>query len=510
MSDPGQPGTWQFLGLWDGEVLNPGATLDRLPDSDHDAAMLICAERPGELHYAVGTGTWHIWDGRCHAPDTSGYSGRLISDYAQRARIVLERAASEIRMDVRGSMEPDASEAQIREAIADRMKPWDRQIKYHAGLLRTAGHSALHKMLQVMCGCDDASLAERHPGWLNTASGTVDLATGLVRPHDPRDLITYCLDVPYLGGRPWERCPRFLALAARMCGGDLDVMWCLIELLGYALLGDNREQKIIYLSGDTGSGKSKLLHIVRTVLGALGHESQADLITVVRHGRNARTENSIRGRRLLTITETSAFMLTEEAQLKRLTGESVISVNQHYARTELKTPVTWTIFVATNQMPTLTNFDDAMRRRIIVIPTGAGLREHEMNPRVAEQILAAESEGIASLLVQACGQYLRRGSLMIPHVVAMATDRYAQEQNTVANFLAECADLIMPNGSGPAVVAMSAAWSAYERWARGGSKLGRNEFYEHMSRQPGVSRNDAMRRFEGLRLKDLTLMPWSP
>jgi putative DNA primase/helicase len=277
------------------------------------------------------------------------------------------------------------------------------------------------------------------------------------------------------------------------------VAWFMLRLLGYALLGDNREQRVVFIAGPSGSGKSKLLHIVTDVLGPLAAESDADLICVTRHGRNARTENSVRGMRMVTITETSERMNIEEGQLKRITGESVIAVNQHYAKRTMQAPVTWLIFVATNEMPSLAGFDDAIRRRMIVIPGGPGVAVP--NPVIDREILAAEREGILALLAQSCAAYFRDG-LKMPAQVQVTTDAYAAECDTVTQFLAECCDPAPSlNGHVPPHVMMSTAWRQYREWAGGGARLGRSAFYAALASQPGVARNDVSRRFEGITWK---------
>lgn len=489
----GQPGTWQYLAFWSGGVIDPDATLRDLPADDVHTAIALMNELNGYVHYAHGSGTWYLWDGRCHRPAVSGEQGRLISDYALRMRRMLEAARQIVFERAERGLPATAGEAALKRAREQAWAPFEPAAKYAAGLLKAGPRAALLTVLADHAGIADEEMEERNPGLLNFANGTVDLGTGFIRPHNPADMITYCLDVNY---QPGSRCERFLALAHRMLGGDTAVLWYLLKLAGYALLGDNREQKIIFINGPTGSGKSQFLYILTEVLGALAHSSQPDLITVVRHGRNARTENSIRGARVITITETSQYMNIEEAQLKRLTGEAMISVDQHYAKTELKTPVTWLIFVATNQLPTLTNFDAAMRRRIIVIPGGPTIPDELMDTRIAAKILSAEREGILALLVAGCAEYCRTGTISDwPLAVQMATESYQTEQNTVANFVA---DTMVIGGWSADGIHQQDTWRAYQDWSTGSSRLGRNEFYEHLRKVPGMNYDDASRRFRGV------------
>jgi putative DNA primase/helicase len=492
MSAPerGRPGTWQYLGFWlDGRLHLP-STLAALPVNETDAALALSGEYRGGLHYAVSSAEWHLWDGQSHAPDMSGELEKLCMAYALRYRNLIETARSRVLEQVSEQL-PDAAMAAINQAFTREWERWEPKAKYGASLRKAAGQTALLRQLGVTCGVADEHMAERNPGLLNVASGTLNLATLEQRRHAIGDLITYCLPVPY---NPEARCPQFQAMLRRMCGGNNDIALYLVKLLGYSLLGDNREQKIVFLSGATGSGKSQLLHIIAEVLGPLAHASQADLICLVRHGRNARTENSIRNKRLVIITETSSFMNIEESQVKRLTGEPWISVNQHYAKREIMTPVTWLIWVATNNMPSLVNFDEAMRRRIIVIPCGPGVPDWEMDPSLPRKILSTEREGILALLAWGARQYFLDGHLAMPEAVAWETERYAVQQDTVAAFVA---DTMTVGGWGNGIP-QSEAWETYRRWATGQSHLGRNEFYARLRSQDGVSYNAVSRRFENV------------
>jgi len=476
-----------------------------VPCNDREAARLIASSEllQDKLHYGAGSGTWYLWDGTCHRPDDGGVTGQAVLWFADRWRAELEawRAAYHQRtwLDLGLEADPRAVKTELE-------KRWkadghDQRTTYVWGLARSGGHKALMHMLSVVCSVPDSLFDEQHPRWLNCRNGTVNLETGAIKPHDPSDMLTYCVPVAY---KPQEsaRCPRFWQLAWRMAGGDYEVAAYVVLALGYALLGENPEQLIFFIDGPTKSGKSVLLTVARAILGPLAHESQAELICVPKGGnRNARTENSIRGKRLITITETSAFMHIDEGQLKRLTGEAIISVNQHYAKTELKTPVTFTGFVAANDLPSLLNFDDAMGERISVVPGGPTIPAGERDKRLAEKIIAEEGESVLAFLVKACVEYHRSG-LVMPHAVRMKTDRYRGQQDTVANFIADCCIMVPPGwGQVTAQIQMTDAWAAYRRWARGEIRLGKQAFFDHMARQPGVTKVDngsRARRFEGL------------
>lgn len=498
-AERGPRGSWAYLAFWRDGALDLAETLEHLPANDLDAAVILALQYGGELHHIADMSAWHIWDQRCHAADRSDRAARLVHACAAMAGQLLDNCRDAVRQRVVLQMGIGADVQAVRRAVEAAWKPWEPAAKYLAGLKRAAGAAALRKTLAEVCGVSADDMAEKHPRWLNCANGTVDLVTRELRPHNPADMITYCVPADY---RPQARCPLFWSLVLRACGGDYDVAEYLVKAIGYALLGENPEQLIFFIDGPTKSGKSVLLAVARSVLGELAHESQAELITVVRHGRNARTENSIRGKRLITITETSSFMHIDEGQLKRLTGEPVISVNQHYAKTEIKAPVTWTPFVATNEMPSLTNFDDALRERIVVIPGGPTIPPEQRDKHLAERITATEREGVLAMLVAGCAEYHRSG-LEMPLAVQVKTGQYRGEQDTVTNFIADTCIMLngaQVNGVRPGIP-MPQVWTAYRRWARGETHLSRNEFYEQMGRQPGVVRVDnggSVRRFDGI------------
>src|SRR6516165_8404300 len=115
------------------------------------------------------------------------------------------------------------------------------------------------------------------------------------------------------------------------------------------------------LTGTPPNGKTTLLRVLSAVLGALAHKAEPTLICKTRDNRNAREEHSVRGVRAITISETSAGIHIDEAQLKRLTGEADITTHQHYGVSKNRTAVTWLIIIGTNDMPSILHLDAGLR-----------------------------------------------------------------------------------------------------------------------------------------------------
>jgi P4 family phage/plasmid primase-like protien len=487
--------------MWDGRDINLAATRATMPANDLDAAMMLRAERPGELHYVPPWSTWHLWDGQCHRPDDGGESGVIVLDLADRYALALETCRQQLINEIQDSYPPDQQEKELETAWA----LWAAPVKYAAGLRKARGQSDLEKVMIRASPVPPAYLEDTHPEWINHLGGTTDLRTGATWPHRPSDLLTYCL--PVLPGTVWD-CPRFLNMIERVSGGSGAVAEYLMRVLGYALLGDNREQNIFFLNGPTKSGKSQLLAIVRKILSVLAVESKAALITHVPSSRNARVENSIRGSRLITINETAAIMHIEEGQLKRLTGETVIAVDQHYAKDMIYTRVSFVIVVATNEMPSVASMDPAIAERVIVIPCGATIPAEYRIKGLSEQIIASEAPGILATLMHYAGLYLREG-LPMPYEVMEATQRYCALQNVAAQF---AADKLACGVGWERSIPGHQLWKSAQEWARDDRKLpSRTQFYEMLAQLQGVSRTTVKESavFHGIAWKVEVPSNWS-
>jgi putative DNA primase/helicase len=281
---------------------------------------------------------------------------------------------------------------------------------------------------------------DRQPYLLNFTNGTVDLRTGRRKEHDPADRIS-CL-VPHgyneLAQAPlWEK----LIMRCTQCDDTGETGLFLIKALGYSLIGKNPEQRFFPFVGPKKTGKSKILEITAAVLGQdYAIISQPKLVTKSKWGTHHDSETwSIRGKRLVAISETDAGMDLDEAMVKNLTGASVLSMRGLYRDRESQVPVTWTIIIGTNEEPNIERWDDAIGRRVIKIPSGPSLDESEVDLHLEEKILEQEAEGVLASLVYGCMMWYQEG-LAMPDAVAEATREFEDANNHVAEFLHACVD----------------------------------------------------------------------
>jgi P4 family phage/plasmid primase-like protien len=501
-ADRGERGTWRYFASWRGGQIELGATAADLPVDDFGAGRLIMAERPGQIYYVPekGIASWFIWDGKCLPRDDSSLIGRMVPDYANRVLELLRRCREQVVAELALQLD-GATDAQRRTAFAERWGPFEAAQKYHHRLKSQAGKNALVGYMADLAGTSERVLADRWPELVNLDNGIYDPRAGVLYPHDPRSMMTYCLPTPFV---PGAQAPEFAGLLWHVAGENANVARHLLKVLGYAMLGKNPERKIVFLSGPTASGKTVLLDVVRTIMGPLARSSGGELIAAGKHERNARVENSLRGRRLVTITETAEQMWIDEGQVKRLTGETSISHHRHYAAEEVETDVTWLIIVATNEMPTLTQMDGAMRQRMMVIPCGETVPDELQDKGIKDRIVENEAAGVLAMLVQGLQMYLAEG-LRPPLEVAAFTDAYAAEQDTGQAWLEDWCSVMMPgnpvmNGNGDGYARQGDARRSYVAYCRENRirALPVHAFGKWLRDQPGISWNQNRKRYDGL------------
>lgn len=314
---------------------------------------------------------------------------------------------------------------------------------------------------------DMLSLAASEPGipvqpheldadpWLfNVENGTVDLRTGLLRPHDPADLITKMAPVQYDLN---AAAPVWAAFIERVMAGDRELIEFVQRAVGYSLTGLTDEQVFFFLHGPGSNGKTKLLEALSHLWG--GYASSADFSTFLMR-RNDGPRNDIarlHGARFVTAIEAGEGRKLDEAVVKQLTGGDTISARfLHQEAFEFRP--SFKIWLASNHKPHIHGNDNGMWRRVRLIPFTVTIPEAERDLRLAEK-LRAELPGILAWAVVGCRDWQRKG-LGEAAPVSAATAEYREEMDRLGVFIAEkCEE------DAAARVAMPELYKAYVGWA---------------------------------------------
>ena len=174
------------------------------------------------------------------------------------------------------------------------------------------------------------SLAESEPGipilpdaldsdpWaLNCQNGTLDLRTGVLRPHSRDDFHTKIIPVEF---DPEATCPLWDGFIDRIMDGNNDLIEFLRRALGHSLSGAVSEDVLFFLYGVGANGKTTLLRTALELLGDYGKQADPDLLLVKRGEKHPTSVADLFGARLAVCMEVEQGRQLAEGLVKQLTG----------------------------------------------------------------------------------------------------------------------------------------------------------------------------------------------
>ena len=369
---------------------------DRPPAFSDEALALRFAERHATtLRFVAGWNRWMEWDSKCWRRDDTLAAFDL-------ARAVCRAAAAECN----NPKEAGAVASAKTVAAVERLARSDRR------LAATVDQWDADPML------------------LNTPEGVIDLSDGQLRAHRADDYLTRITAVS-----PGGSCPTFLAFLDRITAGDAELIAYLRRIFGYSLTGLTRDHALFFAHGTGANGKSVLLGTVSRILGAYAKSAPVEAFLASKGDRIPNDIAGLRGARFVTSIETDEGKRWAEARVKQLTGGDVVTARFMRAEWFEFTP-TFKLLLAGNHRPALTNVDEAMRRRIQMIPFSVTIPPAERDPRLSEK-LEAEWPGILAWMIGGCAEWQSVG-LLPPTVIVAATNAYLTAEDTVRTWAADC------------------------------------------------------------------------
>lgn len=273
---------------------------------------------------------------------------------------------------------------------------------------------------------------DQDPWLLNCANGTLDLRTLQLRPHRREDCITKLTRVAY---DPNARCPTWLAFLDRILP-DREVRDFVQQVFGWAIVGEQRDQFVIFFVGEGANGKSTLLTAIQNTIGGDYAIQAAPEVLLTRRDRGHPTELAdLFGVRIAVCTEVGEGRSLDEATVKRLTGGDRIKARR-MKEDFWEFEATHHLFVAANHRPIIHGTDHAIWRRIIVVPFDVKIPPAQQNLKLP-QLLKAEREGILAWIVEGCRLWRASGRLHPPEQVLLAVEDYREEMDVLGQFIAE-------------------------------------------------------------------------
>jgi putative DNA primase/helicase len=247
-------------------------------------------------------GKWLFWTGTRWEPDD-----RL--DHLTRTRAFLRQRADDLIAWA------ERRAAALDDDKAERVRRWAAE---QARILRSKGTFAAVESLARANPASAAGAEDfgRDRLLLGTPGGSVDLRTGTLRPARREDMITKATAVAPAPGRP----ERWLAFLHEVFDGDADLIAFMQRAAGYALTGETRENKLLFLYGTGRNGKSVFLDVLTHIWGDYARRVPAAAFLHSQGEKHPTDIASLQGARLAVSPELPRGKSWDEATIKDLTG----------------------------------------------------------------------------------------------------------------------------------------------------------------------------------------------
>ena len=368
---------------------------DRAPAFSEELIALAFAEKhSAQLQYVDTWGQWLVWDGKVWTKDET------------RLALCLAR--------------PLCRE-QARKADTQKLA---RQL---------AGVSTMSAVIRL--ACTDRRIAATSSEWdqdiwaLNTPDGVVDLKTGKLYPHLPDARMTKTTKVG-----PGGDCPTWIRFLDQVTGGDRELQGYLKRFAGYSLTGDTSEHALAFLWGPGGNGKGTFLNPLRALMGDYAAVAPMDAFTATTGQRHPTDMAMLRGARLVVAQETAEGSHWDEQRVTALTGGDRISAR--FMRQDFfEYDPQFKLIFAGNHKPQIRNANEAIRRRLNLIPFEFRVPEKQKDKKLGDK-LKAEWGGILQWMVEGCLEWQQVG-LQPPDRVRVATEDYLQAEDCISQWVSE-------------------------------------------------------------------------
>jgi putative DNA primase/helicase len=262
---------------------------------------------------------------------------------------------------------------------------------------------------------------------------TIDLKAGVAYAPRREDYITKTASVaPAPEGTP---CPLWEAFLTRVTAGNAELNGFLQRYCGYCMTGHVNEHVFAFLHGTGANGKSTFINTVAGIFGDYATVVPMELFMGRESDRHPTEKAKLLGARLAIGHETQRGRRWDEATIKKLTGGD--KVTARFMRQDFfDFDPTHKFLIAGNHKPNLSSVDEAMRRRLLLVPFTVQIPEPERDTELPEK-LKAEWPAILQWAVDGCLEW-RKFGLMVPAIVREASEAYFAEQDTIGQWIEEC------------------------------------------------------------------------
>jgi putative DNA primase/helicase len=345
---------------------------------------------------------------------------------------------------------------------AAQAKTQEKREKLSAWAMRSESERAITAIIRLAQSESGIAIApvelDVNPYQLNCLNGTIDLRTGKLHRHRREDFITKLAPIRY---DPQARDAIWEKVLSDATGGNIELQELMQRAFGYSITGDTGEEVLFLIHGPAATSKSTVIEAIKSTLGDYAQTSDFEAFVKRRDVGGPRNDIArLAGSRLVVSIEVDEGKQLAEGLVKMVTGGDTVTARRLYQESFEFKPA-FKLVLVTNHAPKVDPDDDAMWRRIHVIPMVCQVPKHLRDPKVKAHLRdpAAAGPAILQWLLKGCLAWQREG-LKIPAVVQQATDEYRDSQDSFADFVSDRCIL-----ESAAWVSSEALRKSYDEWS---------------------------------------------
>lgn len=336
-------------------------------------------------------------------------------------------------------------------------------------------------------------------------NGVVDLRTGDLHAHAPEQMMSLLAGSSF---DPKDRieCPLWEKFLDDIMCGDTEIVRFLQRAIGYSMFATAREQVAFFLTGDEehkkqngSNGKSLFLSILQAVMGEYATTVTRTLIVEKNHEGISNDVAKLKGKRVAFGSEFKRKDIIAAEQFKRLTGDENVEARflhkEYFEFLNLAT-----LWFATNYLPLVSDQDDGVWRRMVIIPFRAKFWPKETCPKggkvkdnTLKERLMKGLPGILQWCIDGAMAYAAEGRLVMPEQLFAQREAKQVEFDPLRDFMQACVEQD-PEATTPAVDFRR----AYERFCEmnGMEPMSVTAFGRRMNEE-GLVKDEALTKARG-------------
>lgn len=347
----------------------------------------------------------------------------------------------------------------------------EKFIESYVGKVKLRKHTRRNHLGETMANIKTEShsandMPDKPVNLIVLKNGIYDIHTGKYNAgFDPKLYARSCHPIDF---DPAADCPTFDGYLDLVVGENKATIY---EWIGFLFYGSYALQKIMFLYGGGGTGKSTLIKIIQDMVG----DEATSAVSLEALVKEPHAMPVLFGKTANFDADAKPEFLKDGAILKKLTGDDPIYANpkndkQFWFRNFAK------LTFSMNSMPAMTDHSGGLARRAMIIKMDVKVTA-EMMKEFPLEVILQETPGIFNKAMQYFRQALKRRTFTETDSMKTELKDWLEGNDTVAMFIKEATETVLDSYTEAADL-----FSAYKSYSMSSNykPLGRNKFYDRI------------------------------